>query len=276
MKHNTVLSHQRVVFIGAGNMAEALVKGLVESRRLPRGGMRVTDLRPERLAYFEKTYRVGSLPSNTEAAEWATILVLAVKPQTFPDVLAELKPAFRRETLAVSIAAGIPTARIEQALGGEARVVRVMPNTPALVRAGVSGLCAGRWATAADLKKAEAIMGSVGLAVRVEEKLMDSITAVSGSGPAYVFYLAEAMLEAAEKLGLARDMARTLVAGTLDGAAKLLGASADGPDVLRARVTSRGGTTEAAIRVLDERRVRAALVEAMSAAHRRAGELSGG
>ena len=276
MNDVNVLRAHRVAFIGAGHMAEALVKGLVESGRMPTDALRVTDVRPERREYFERTFGVRGLARNDEAAAWATIVVLAVKPQSFGEALAGLRDAFGPGRLAVSIAAGLTTGRIERALGDGARVVRVMPNTPALVRAGVSALCAGRWATEDDLGAAEAVMTSVGLAVRVEERLMDAVTAVSGSGPAYVFYLAEAMIEAGRQLGLDEGLARRLTAGTLDGAARLLAASEDGPAVLRARVTSKGGTTEAAIRVLDGRGAGAALIEAIRAAHRRAGELAGG
>mgnify|MGYP003586359611 CR=1 FL=1 len=264
----------KMVFVGAGNMAEALVKGILAGGLCPPDRLVVTDVRAERRDYFQAQFGVRGLKSNREAVREADVVVLAVKPQTMGDVLRELRGAIPASALVITIAAGIPTARFEEGLGEGARVVRVMPNTPSLVRAGASALCGGRWATEQDLKLAGALMEAVGLAVRVSESDMDSVTAVSGSGPAYVFFLAEAMLQAADQFGLAPDTARDLVTATLEGAARLMKETGLPPAELRARVTSKGGTTEAALNVLREKGVLDAWIEAMQAARRRAAELS--
>jgi pyrroline-5-carboxylate reductase len=264
----------RIAFIGAGNMAEALVKGLV-SAGVPADRITVTDPLETRLDEFRRSFGVQGSSSNVSAVAGADVVVLAVKPQILQGVLEEIRGHVGESALIVSIAAGIRTERIEQTLGGSARVVRVMPNTPALVGEGISAISGGRRATAADLDLAGELLGAVGRVVRVDEKHMDAVTAVSGSGPAYVFYLMEAMLAAARKLELDAGVARRLVYQTVAGAAKLAAGSDVGPEALRERVTSKGGTTAAAIAVLEERGVRAALEAAVAAAHRRSRELSG-
>lgn len=266
--------NERIVFIGAGNMAEALVRGLVGPGGRSPGTLVVTDPRAERCDFFLERFGVRGLADNAEAVRGADVVVLAVKPQVMGDVLGGLAATLPAQARLVSIAAGIRCATIESAFSHQPAVVRVMPNTPALVGQGVSALCPGRWARDADLAQAEALLRPVGAVVRVEESQMDAVTAVSGSGPAYVFYLMEAMLAAAGDLGLAPAVARQLVYQTVAGAAALAADSTEPPDVLRARVTSKGGTTAAAIATLDERGVRDALVAAVRAAHRRAGELS--
>lgn len=268
------LGIRKMVFVGAGNMAEALVKGILAGGLCPPDRLVVTDVRAERRDYFQAQFGVRGLESNREAAREADVIVLAVKPQTMGEVLKELRGAIPAPAVVITIAAGIPTSRFEEGLGAGTRVVRVMPNTPSLVRAGASALCGGRWATEQDLKLAGALMEAVGLAVRVSERDMDSVTAVSGSGPAYVFFLAEAMLQAAGQFGLAAGTARDLVAATLEGAARLMKETGLPPAELRARVTSKGGTTEAALNVLREKGVLDAWIEAMQAARRRAAELS--
>lgn len=267
-------SQQKIVFIGAGNMAEALVKGLRQAG-VSAQSMVVTDLRAERLAHFKDTYGVAGATDNRAAAAGADTIVLAVKPQQMSEALASLADA-ASDALYVSIAAGVPTARIERELGGTARVVRVMPNTPALVGAGVSALSAGARATPEDLDRAETLLRAVGTTVRVEESQMDAVTAVSGSGPAYVFRVMEAMERAGVELGLSNTLARTLVLETVRGAAKLALESGQPPATLREQVTSKGGTTEAALKVLNERDLVAAFAEALAAAARRARELADG
>ena len=184
---------ERIVFIGAGNMAEALVRGLLAAGVASAEHLFVTDVLPARRAHFLSRYSVAGGADNADAARSADVIVLAVKPQQMPDVCRELAGALPRDPLILSIAAGATTARIEEWLGGAARVVRAMPNTPALVGAGVTALAPGRRATAADLDRAERLLGAVGAVVRVGEDALDAVTAISGSGPAYVFYLAEAM-----------------------------------------------------------------------------------
>ncbi|MFH0881116.1 MAG: pyrroline-5-carboxylate reductase [Lentisphaerota bacterium] len=268
------LSHKRIVFLGAGNMAEAMVKGLIESGACKSGQVRVTDVSAGRLQYFSDNFGVQGMSHNRDLVADADVIVLAVKPQVFAEVLQEARPTLNRKALVISIAAGIPTARIESLLGEGIRVVRTMPNTPALVRKGITGMCAGRWAREDDLKLAEFILRAVGDVVLVEENKMDAVTAVSGSGPAYVFFLMEAMLSAAETLGLSGETAWKLVTATVDGSAELIMKTGDTAADLRKRVTSKGGTTAAALEVLEKKDVFNTVVDAVLAANRRAHELS--
>jgi len=265
-----------LVFLGAGNMAEALLQGVLHNARWPRERLVVTDIVAERREKLAHQFGVRALADNAAAVRGAALVVLAVKPQVLLGVLAGIRAALPAEALVLSIAAGVPTGRIEAALSGAARVVRAMPNTPALVGCGAAAICAGRQATADDLAAAERLLGAAGLVVRVAEKDMDAVTALSGSGPAYVFYLMEAMLEAARRMELPAAVAQPLVYATIKGAAELIQQQGLPPQELRRRVTSPGGTTAAAMDVQDRRQVMAALVEAMLAAHRRAGELARG
>ncbi|MBN1270168.1 MAG: pyrroline-5-carboxylate reductase [Kiritimatiellae bacterium] len=265
----------KLVFLGAGNMAEALVHGIVKGKVCLPADITVTDLRRERLEHFEKTFGVRADSDSAGAAREADLLVLAVKPQSLREVLGEIKGSLdRKRTCVLSIAAGITARVIESELGEGARVVRSMPNTPALVGAGVAAICGGQWAKEEDLLAAEALLGAAGLVVRVAEKDMDAVTAVSGSGPAYVFFLIEAMLEGAKRLGLEETTARSLVLATVAGAARMCSETGEDPAVLRERVTSRGGTTAAALEVLRAKGVFEAWVEAIAAAHARSRELS--
>jgi len=267
------IMESKVVFIGAGNMAEAIVSGMVAGSFCAPEKIIMTDIRPERLADLEKEYGVSTSTDN-RVVKNAEIVLLAVKPQVMMDVLKGIAPVLRKETLIVSIAAGIPAEKIEAALGGKCRVVRVMPNTPALVGQGASAIAAGANADEADIEVTENILGCVGLTVRVKEKELDAVTALSGSGPAYVFYLLEGMLAAADKMGLDKETARRLALKTVEGAARLMEDTGEAADVLRAKVTSKGGTTEAAVRSLDEAGVKDAIVQALLAAQKRSIELS--
>lgn len=265
-----------VVFIGAGNMAEALVKGLVQGGVCAARQVTVTDPRAERLDFFRSAFAVNATGSNTDAVARAGIVVLAVKPQSMSDVLLELKGKLPESAVVVSIAAGTLTRTIEEGLDGKVRVVRVMPNTPALVGAGASAVCPGRYARAEDVELTCDLMESVGIVVRVEEGMMDAVTALSGSGPAYVFYVMESMLAAAKKLGMDETTAKLLTYATVSGAAKLATESSAEPAELRQRVTSKGGTTAAALDVMKQKKVGESLIEAIEAAARRSRELSKG
>ncbi len=269
-----MIMESKIVFIGAGNMAEAIVSGMVTAEFCAPEKIVMTDIRPDRLRSLAEEYGVSTAADN-RVVENAEMVVLAVKPQAMEEVLKEIAPVLREETLVISIAAGVPSAKIEEALGGRRRVVRVMPNTPALVGQGASAIAAGANADEADLDVAEAVLGCVGLTVRVEEKDLDAVTALSGSGPAYVFYLLEGMLTAAEQMGLDPVTARRLALKTVEGAARLMEDSGEPADVLRAKVTSKGGTTAAAIRTLDQAGVKQAVVDALLAAQKRSVELSG-
>ncbi len=265
----------RIIFLGAGNMAEALVRGLLASGRCAPSQVAVTDIRPERLAWFRETFGVGGFEDNVEALRaGAAVVVLAVKPQQIPQVLPPLAAVFPPDAMLLSIAAGVRTGTLERQLGGAVRVVRSMPNTPALVGEGITAISPGSRAGEPDLALAAELLGSVGVVVRVEEDELDAVTAVSGSGPAYVFSFMEALLDGATRLGLTPELARTLVFRTLSGAVRLAESTGVPPAELRERVTSKGGTTAAALAVVAERGVHAAWVDALTAAHRRSKELS--
>jgi pyrroline-5-carboxylate reductase len=269
------LQNKTIAFIGAGNMAEALIRGLLAGRTVAARQIIATDVRPERREFLTKTFGVRTMDDNLEAVKAADIVVLAVKPQQVDEVLLVFKWAMTDRKLVISIAAGVTTARIERALGERARVMRVMPNTPALVGAGAAGVAKGAHATNEDLAVTESILRAVGICVRVEEKFIDAVTALSGSGPAYVYYVTEAMIQAGVTAGLDRALAKKLAIQTVYGAAKLLVESAEEPESLRRKVTSPGGTTEAALKVMSGRKLAEIFAEAMKAAEKRSRELSG-
>lgn len=265
---------RNVAMLGGGQMAEALIRGLIDSGACAADDLLVTDLQPERLAYLQREFGVRVTADNAGAVTHADIVILAIKPQQMETLLEEIRLQVNRRALVLSIAAGVQTAWIEQQLGEGIPVVRAMPNLPALVGLGAAALCGGRWADEGDLQRAERILGSVGVAVRVAESEIDAVTALSGSGPAYVCVLVEAMLKAAREMGLNDDTARTLVHATVAGTAAMLERDVSSAAELRRRVTSPGGTTAAALGEMENRRVTESLVAAILAAHRRAGELA--
>jgi pyrroline-5-carboxylate reductase len=263
-----------VAILGAGVMGETLLSGLI------RAGRRVDDLlvgekRKERARELEERYGV-TVVSNVEAAKQADTLVLVVKPQDMDDLLAEIAPTVRPGQLVVSLAAGITTAFIESRLPDGVAVVRVMPNTPALVDEGMAAISRGSHCDEQHLLEAEDLLASTGKVLRVPEKQQDAVTAISGSGPAYLFFVVEAMIEAGVHLGLPRATASELVVQTVVGSAKLLRETGEHPVVLRERVTSPGGTTAAAIRELEDHKVRAAFLTALEAARDRSRALAEG
>jgi pyrroline-5-carboxylate reductase len=260
-------------FIGAGNMAEAIVKGLLEKKVVEPSRLTLSDPSDERREHF-KAQGLNTTTDNAVLAQQADVVVLAVKPQVMASVLEPLQGHFRAGQLVISIAAGIRTEKLDAWCGGAPAVVRVMPNTPALVGRGVSALCAGPRAGEREMALTAALFDAVGTTLVVDEEMMDAVTAISGSGPAYVFHWLEAMLAAARAQGFDEATARKLVYGTLSGAAALAEGSAEGPDVLRARVTSKGGTTEAALRVMQDRGFPGIMTDAVEAAARRSRELS--
>ncbi|MDZ8118477.1 pyrroline-5-carboxylate reductase [Pontiella agarivorans] len=264
----------KITFIGAGNMAEAIVAGIIKQNVVEAADVCVTDINEERLDHFTEQYGVGRTTDNAAAVAQADVIVLSVKPQIFPDVWPEIERALKSDALVISIMAGIPSAKI--ANGKPIRVVRVMPNTPALVGEGAAGIAAGEFAVEADVEIACNLLGAVGVAVVVDEKEIDAVTALSGSGPAYVFYLLESMLEAAEQMGLEKGVSRELALSTVIGAAKLMRESGEEAAGLRAKVTSKGGTTHAAISTLEEHGVKDAVVAALKAAQTRSIELANG
>ncbi len=257
--------------IGGGKIGEALVSGLVR-RPGATDGIVVVERSPERAAQLVQRHGVRAL-DLAGAAAGCRVLLVAVKPQDVDALLAVLAPHVDPGHLVVSVAAGVPTARIEAALPAGTAVVRVMPNTPALVDEGMSVLSAGAHATPADLDETEALLSAVGRVRRVPESQQDAVTALSGSGPAYFFFLVEAMIDAGILLGLPRTLAADLIVQTALGAATMLRDSGEHPVQLREAVTSPGGTTIAAIRELERHGVRSALIAAIEAAHDRSVEL---
>ncbi len=257
-------------FIGSGNMAEAIVKALIKSGTSP-DCITVSDPAPERL----KLMAGLGIISGTDNAPPAgcRIVVLAVKPQVMETVLTDIQPTIQTDSLFISIAAGIPSSLIEKYLG-TVRVIRVMPNTPMLAGSGVAAMCKGANATDSDLETAEQIFSAAAKVVRVEESQMDAVTAVSGSGPAYFFFLAEKMAEAGMAEGLDRETAERLAAATLTGAGALIRDAGESAAVLRKKVTSPGGTTEAALRKMEELKIGNGIIQAVQQAAQRSRELA--
>ncbi len=263
-----------IAVLGGGNMGQALVAGLLKAKVLPPARIHVTDVRPEALKELKKKYKVAVGGDNRAAAAKASVVLLCVKPQQMGEALESLKGAGDPGRLVISIAAGIRSDFIEAALGSDAAVVRVMPNTPALLRAGALAYCLGRNAGPAHEKIARKILSAVGNLWKLDESHMDAVTALSGSGPAYVFLLAECMAAAGEKLGLPTDVAQGLARQTVYGSGLMLRSSPESAATLRERVTSPGGTTAAALAVLGEADVKGIFERALSAACRRSRELS--
>jgi pyrroline-5-carboxylate reductase len=259
---------------GAGVMGETLLSGLIRSGR-DVADLTITEKRSDHAAHLNAKYGVSVL-DNATAAESADVLVLVVKPQDMNGLLAEIRDHVAPGNLVVSLAAGITTDFLESRLPEGSSVVRVMPNTPALVDQGMAAISPGRHCTDDHLEEAEALLRSCGRVVRVPENYQDAVTAISGSGPAYIFYVVEAMIEAGVVLGLPRATSTELVVQTLFGAATMLKETGEHPTVLRERVSSPGGTTVAALRQLDDHKVRAAFITAIEAAASRSHELAAG
>ncbi|KJK56279.1 pyrroline-5-carboxylate reductase [Saccharothrix sp. ST-888] len=265
---------QKIAFLGTGKIGEALLSGLLRAGKDP-ADVLVTARRPERAAELAARYGVTTV-SNAEAAKLADTLILAVKPQDMGTLLEELAPHVGADRLVISAAAGIPTAWFEARLAAGTPVVRVMPNTPVLVDEGMSVISGGSHAEEAHLARAEEIFRSVGKALRLPESQQDAATALSGSGPAYFYFLVEAMTDAGILLGLPRQVAHDLIVQSAIGASVMLRDSGEHPVKLREAVTSPAGTTIAAIRELENHGVRAALLGALEAARDRSRELAGG
>ncbi|MQY30187.1 pyrroline-5-carboxylate reductase [Nocardia aurantia] len=265
----------RIAVIGGGRIGEALIAGLLEAGT-PGKDLVVVEPLPVRAEFLADRFGIRVTDSVGDAANAADLLVVAVKPQDVDAVLTDLAKAGLdddRDQLLISLAAGITTAHLEAKLPAGFPVVRVMPNSPMLVGQGMSAIAAGRYAKEAELRQVTELLETVGRVVTVAESQMDAVTAVSGSGPAYLFLLAEAMIDAGVGLGLSRDVTSRLVVQTLLGSAALLAEAGQGPAELRAGVTSPGGTTAAALRELERAGVRSAFWEALAAARQRSAEL---
>jgi pyrroline-5-carboxylate reductase len=263
-----------VCFVGGGNMATALIRGLVEAKICAPARLCAADIDARKRAALKRRYGIDTTADNVAMARRAKVVFLAVKPQIIDGVLEALRPAVSARRLFVSIAAGVSTERLERGLGERARVVRVMPNTPALLGKAISVLVRGRHASAADEKAATRLLGAVGdaLAVR-DERLLDPVTGLSGSGPAYVYRFAEALIAGGVEAGLSAEMARRLALQTIAGAAAMMLESGETPEQLRAAVTSPGGTTQAGLEEMARRGFAAAVVAGVVRASERSKEL---
>jgi pyrroline-5-carboxylate reductase len=267
-----VSDNNLLAVLGAGVMGETVLSGLLRAGWTP-DRLIATDRRPEREVEIAGKYGI-TMMTNAEAAAKADTVILVVKPQDMHDLLVEIAPAVRPSTLIVSLCAGVDTATIEEQLPEGIAVVRVMPNTPAQVDEGMAAISPGSHSDHDHLARVTEILSATGRVVTVPERYQDAVTAISGSGPAYLFFVVEAMIEAGVHLGLPRDTATELVVQTMLGSAKLLRETGEHPTVLRERVTSPGGTTAAAIRQLEEHKVRAAFITAMESARDRSRELA--
>ncbi len=260
--------------LGAGVMGETIFSGLLKAG-WNLADIVVTDRRDHRQRELTEKYGVRVV-TNAEAAELADTLLIVVKPQDVPELLTEIAPVIKPGTLVVSLCAGITTQLLEDALPAGTPVVRVMPNTPALVSEGMAALSAGSHTSPANMETAIGLLQAVGKTVVVPERYQDAVTALSGTGPAYLFYVVEAMIDGGVLLGLPRDIATELAVQTMLGSAKLLRETGEHPTKLREQVTSPGGTTAAAVRELENHRVRAAFVTAIEAARNRSREMARG
>ncbi len=276
-----IFDYKRVVplkqtfgFLGAGRMASALAGGMVESGLIKGRQLIVSDVVQAALKSFTKSTGGRTAKSNAEVLRKADIIIIAVKPHQVIELLNELSDQITSKHLFISIAAGVSLAQLEEALGHKARVIRVMPNTPALVGEGASGFARGSNAKAADAKLAKQLLESVGMAIEVPEHLINSITGLSGSGPAYGFQMIEAMSDGAVAAGLPRDLATPLAAQTLLGAAKMVLETGEHPGKLKDMVTSPGGTTIEGLHEMEAAGVRGGLMNAVRAASDKAANLS--
>jgi pyrroline-5-carboxylate reductase len=261
-----------VGFVGTGNMAEALIRGLLHAGVVTPKQVIGSEPRPDRCEELRAKYKITVVADNAEVARKSDILVLSIKPQVMSKVLDEIAPSVQPKALVISIAAGIPLAAIEAKLP-KARVVRTMPNTPALVEAGATAIAAGGHATEEDMKAAKRIFDSVGLTVILDESQMDAVTGLSGSGPAYIFLIIEALSDAGVKVGLSRYNALALAAQTVLGSAKMLLETNEHPGRLKDMVTSPGGTAIAGLHTLEQGGLRTTLINAVEAATKRSREL---
>jgi pyrroline-5-carboxylate reductase len=270
-----MLSGKKIAVIGGGKMGGALIEGMISGSLVKPEAVTVADKDEARLAELTKGARVAVTTDNREAVTGADIILLSVKPQDMAKVLAELAEAVSPSALVISIAAGIAAAFIEGALGPNIRVIRVMPNMPALIGEGAAALSRGAHATDADLALARQIFDSVGITVEVGEELMDAVTGLSGSGPGYAFLIIEAFTDAGVRMGLDPETSLRLISQSLLGAATLSLKGEKTPAEYRAMVTSPGGTTLAGLKVMEERKIREALIETVEAATNRSAELGG-
>ena len=264
---------EKIGFIGIGNMGEALLRGIIVSKLISPNLMYASDVDTKKLGKLSDELGINALEDNPKLVEICDIILLAVKPDIVKVVLPQVSDSFSRPKWIISIAAGISTAIIESFLSSETPVVRVMPNTPAMVGEGMSAISAGSHANDDHLSKTKQIFSAVGKAIIVQEKLMDVVTALSGSGPAYVFLIIEALTDAGVQLGLSRSDASLMATQTVLGSSKMVLETNEHPAVLKNRVTSPGGTTAAGLYELEKNGIRSAIIDAVIAAANRSKQL---
>ena len=274
--NRAMLLGKRIALIGAGNMTEALVVGMLTAGIAHPDELYATDILPERRAHFQDRYKIKVSGDNVDAVRHGQIIILSVEPQVLDEAFRSVKSVLEGKHLIISVAAGYPISRIMAHLKAEARIVRAMPNTPSSVLAGVTALSFGPRLAEEDQQVARIIFESVGKVVVVEERLMDAVTGLSGSGPAYVYLMIEALADGGVKMGLSRQVAELLAAQTVLGTARMLLESGEHPGQLKDRVASPGGTTIAGIHKLEEGCLRATLIAAVEAATKRSQELGKG
>lgn len=263
---------ERIGLIGGGQMGEALIRGMINSDLVPSGHIMAAEPDAKRRDFLAATYGIKVTDAAQTLCEFSSVLILAIKPQIMQPVLAQYKPLVSESHLVISIAAGVPIGAIEQGIG-EQRIIRVMPNTPALVLAGASALSPNGQASAEDLKLGLEIFSAIGTCVHLPENLLDAVTGLSGSGPGYVFTFIEAMIDGGVLAGIPRPVAQQLVLQTVYGSAKLALETGEPPAILKAMVTSPGGTTIAGIHELEEAGLRGTVMSAVDRASRRSKEL---
>jgi len=264
---------RRLGFLGAGNMSEALIKGLLHAKVLPPGRILASDVKADRLTHLHAVHGIRTTADNHALLRESDVVVLAVKPQAIDKVLTDVGADLRPDQLLVSVAAGVPIDALESRLPAGARVVRSMPNTPATVQAGATAIAGGAHAREDDLRVARELFEAVGRVVVLDEGLLDAVTGLSGSGPAYVMLIIEAMADGGVKVGLHRDTALMLAAQTVFGSAKLLLETGEHPGRLKDMVTSPGGTAIAGLHTLESGALRKTLIDAVEVASKRAAEL---
>jgi pyrroline-5-carboxylate reductase len=272
----SILASHSIGFIGAGNMAEAMIGGLVRGKHVAADKIAASDPRKERLEELRQKFGIDITTVNREIVERSGLVVLSIKPQIMDKLLREIGEHIKPGTLVVSIAAGVDTAMIEEAVAEGVHVIRAMPNTPALVGAGATAIAPGKHASETDLATAKALFDAVGITVELDESHLDAVTGLSGSGPAYIFLILEALADAGVKVGLSRRNAQRLAAQTVMGSAKMLLETDEHPGKLKDMVTSPGGTAIAGLHTLEEGGLRTTLINAVETATKRSRELGRG
>jgi pyrroline-5-carboxylate reductase len=267
------MNSKKIAIVGGGNMGMALASGILQTKWATPDRIMIAEPLKEKIEKAKSAHGIKASHSNLEAATWADVVLLSIKPQIMSHVLDEIKPAMKDSKLLISVAAGVTTAQIEKKVGGKVPVIRAMPNIAAVVREAATAICPGKYATPEDLKTARHIFESVGIVVDVDEDLMDAVTGLSGTGPMYVFQILEGLSDAGVKVGLSRDTANTLAVQTLIGSSKLIKETKEHPAKLKDLVTSPGGTAISALHSLERNGLKAMLIDAVEVASKRSSEL---